>query len=101
MSLRHVKRLLNREEVVVAGVRGESVFEGVELRLFVVRLWTPAEEIEELDLVAVEERFNALRNRSLNAIASSGLVFNLDIFQLLFYRNLKLICAMLVGRVSR
>jgi len=72
-----VRRLLRREEVVVAGVRGESVFVGTGLRLFVVRLLTPVDETEEFDLVVVEERLNALRNRSLNAIASYSQRWNL------------------------
>ena len=70
MSLRHVRRLLRREEVVVAGVRGESVVVGTWLRLFVLRLFTPVDETEELDLVVSEERLSALRNRSLKVIAS-------------------------------
>lgn len=72
-----MRRLLRREEVVVAGVRGESVFVGTGLRLFVVRLLTPVDETEEFDLVVVEERLNALRNRSLNAIASYSQRWNL------------------------
>jgi len=65
-----VRRLLRREEVVVAGVRGESVVVGTWLRLFVLRLFTPVDETEELDLVVSEERLSALRNRSLKVIAS-------------------------------
>jgi len=77
-SLRHVRRLLRREEVVVAGVRGESVFVGIGLRLFVVRLFTPVDETEEFDLVVVEERLSALRNRSLKVILR--LIQNDDLF---------------------
>jgi len=70
--------LLRREEVVVAGVRGESVFVGIGLRLFVVRLFTPVDETEEFDLVVVEERLSALRNRSLKVILR--LIQNDDLF---------------------